>query len=83
MNGRDSFKKCRICGKPIGVIEWGLYRKAVVDAEAVRVVPDPAGEQFVRIDGSKIRGRAVPYESEEEGEPAYRPHGKSCGRTPS
>lgn len=78
MNGKDSFKKCRICGKPIGVIEWGVYRKVTVDAEAVAVVPDPEGEDFVRIDGSKIRGReAEPGTLQTEY--AYRMHRKTCG----
>ena len=78
MNGKDSFKKCRICGKPIGVIEWGVYRKVTVDAEAVAVVPDPEGEDFIRIDGSKIRGReAEPGTLQTEY--AYRQHRKTCG----
>ena len=77
MNG-DSFKKCRWCGKKIGVITWGVYRKVVVDAEAVDVVSDEYGEEFVRIDGSKIRGReAEPGTLQTE--PAYRPHRKTCG----
>lgn len=73
-----TIRKCRLCGKEIGVIEWGVYRKVTVDAEALAVVPDAEGEDFVRIDGSKVRGR--------EAEPgtlgceyAYRPHRKSCG----
>ena len=75
----SGIRTCRFCGKEIGIITWGVYRKVVVDAGAVRVVPDAEGEEFVRIDGSKIRGREVPYESEEEAEPAYRIHRKSCG----
>lgn len=77
MNGKDSFKKCRICGKPIGVIEWGVYRKVTVDAEAVRVIPAEGGEDFVRIDGSKIRGIEAPFL--DDAEIAYRPHRKTCG----
>ena len=77
MNG-DSFKKCRFCGKKVGIITWGLYRKMVVDAEAVDVVPDEYGEDFVRIDGSKIRGREAEIGTLGT-EPAYRPHRKSCG----
>ena len=69
--------KCRWCGKEIGVITWGVYRKVVVDAEAVNIVPDPEGEEFVRIDGSKVRGREASFE--EGGEPAYRQHRKTCG----
>lgn len=76
----NSFKNCRICGKPIGVIEWGVYRKVLVDAEALDVVPDPYGEEFVRIDGSKIRGR-VAEPGTLQTEPAYRPHRKTCGVT--
>ena len=69
--------KCRFCGKEIAVITWGVYRKIVVDAEAEWIIPAEEGEDFVRIDGSKVRGR--PAEGEEIGEPAYRIHGKTCG----
>ena len=75
---KESFRICRKCGKPVGVIEWGVYRKVLVDAEAVDVVPDPHGEEFVRIDGSKIRGRAADPGTLQT-EPAYRPHRKTCG----
>ena len=72
-----SFKRCRWCGKQIGIITWGVYRKIVVDADPVEVVPDEFGEEFVRIDGSKIRGReAEPGTLQTE--IAYRPHRKSC-----
>lgn len=74
----ESFKNCRFCGRKIGIITWGVYRKIVVDAEAVTVVPDPMGEEFVRIDGSKIRGREVGLDESLSGEPAYRPHRKNC-----
>ena len=72
--------KCRKCGKQIAVIEWGLYRKTVVDAKAVEVIADPEGEDFIRFDGSKVRGRAA---SKDEvmtvfSEFAYRPHRKTC-----
>ena len=79
---RDAIQKCRFCGKPIAVITFGIYRKNVVDAEAVDVVPDPNGEDFVRIDGSKIRGREAEIGTIGT-EPAYRIHGRSCGRRPS
>ena len=70
---------CRFCGKPVSVITWGVYRKAVVDAVAVEVVPDENGEDFIRIDGSKIRGReAKPGTIQTEY--AYRAHGKTCRR---
>ena len=75
---KGSVNKCRYCGKQIGIITWGVYRKIVVDADAVMVVPDEYGEDFVRIDGSKIRGREVAYEDAVEAEPAYRPHRKTC-----
>ena len=74
---KDSVKKCRFCGKEIALITWGVYRKIVVDAEAEWIVPDEAGDEFVRIDGSKMRGRKAP--AEEQGEPAYRIHRMSCG----
>ena len=78
MNGRDSFKRCRVCGKPIGIITWGVYRKIIVDADALDVVSDPDGEEFVRIDGSKIQGREAEIGTL-QAEPAYRPHWKTCG----
>ena len=78
MNGRDSFKNCKFCGKKIGVLTYGVYRKVVVDAEAVDVVPDEFGEEFVRIDGTKIRGREAEIGTIGS-EPAYRPHRKTCG----
>ena len=79
---RDGIQKCRFCGKPIAVITYGIYRKSVVDAEVVDVVPDENGEDFVRIDGSKIRGREADIGTLGT-EPAYRIHGRSCGRRPS
>lgn len=75
---KSSITRCRFCGKQIGVITWGVYRKVVVDAEAVEVVPDENGEDFVRIDGSKIRGREVSMESAHDYEMAYRMHRKTC-----
>lgn len=71
--------KCRRCGKQVGIIPCGLYRKELVDAEAVMDRPDPDGEDYVRIDGSKIRGTPVEYDGDEKGEPAYRMHRKTCG----
>ena len=49
----------------------------MVDAEAVDVVSDPDGEEFVRIDGSKIRGREAEIGTI-GAEPAYRIHRKNC-----
>lgn len=74
---KENVKKCRFCGKEIAIITWGVYRKIVVDAEAVWIVPDEEGDEFVRIDGSKMRGRKAL--AEEKGEPAYRIHRMSCG----
>ena len=70
--------KCRKCGRQIMIIIQDLYRKTIVDPEAVWIVPDPAGEVFVRIDGSKVRGREAPVDRE-DAEPAYRLHRGTCG----
>ena len=79
MNGRESFKKCRVCGKRIGIITEGIYRKVVVDEEAVEIIADPEGQTFVRIDGSKVIGReAEPGLIDAGTEWAYRPHRRSC-----
>lgn len=75
----SNIHKCKFCGKKIGIITWGVYRKIVVDAETVMVVPDEEGEEFVTIEGRKIRGREVAYEEAVMAEPAYRPHRKTCG----
>lgn len=69
-------KVCRKCGQMIGIIEWGVYRKIVVDAVPYYVKSDPDGEQFVRIDGSKVMAKEVPFETDGT-EPAYKPH--KCG----
>ena len=75
---KSSTNRCRKCGKPVSVIAWGIYRKVLVDAEAVNVVPDPEGVEFVRIDGSKIRGR-IANPGTLQTEYAYRPHVRTCG----
>ena len=79
---RDGVTTCRKCGRSIAIITWGIYRKMVVDACSVDVVPDPDGEEFVRVDGSKIRGREVgfPELGTVKTEPAYRMHRKTCGK---
>ena len=74
----DSFKRCRICGQKVGIITWGVYRKALVDAEAIRVIADPEGEEFIRIDGSKVRAREADIGTI-QAEPASRLHRKTCG----
>ena len=68
--------KCRKCGKQVGIITWGIYRKTIVDAEAVMVIANKGGELFLRIDGSKVQAVEADYEIE-GAEPAYRPH--RCG----
>ena len=74
----QSVKPCRKCGKPVSVITWGVYRKILVDAGTVDVVPDAHGEEFVRIDGSKIRG-SIANPGTLQTEYAYRPHVRTCG----
>lgn len=69
-------KVCRRCGQMIDIIEWGVYRKIVVDAVPYYVKADQDGEQFVRIDGSKVKAKEVPFETDGT-EPAYKPH--KCG----
>ena len=69
---KDTFRLCRKCGRPIGVISAKLYRNIIVDAEVEMVVPYAKGDIYVRIDGSKMRGR--PALEDETGSPAYRPH---------
>lgn len=76
---KESARTCRKCGKQIAVITWGIYRSAVVDAAAVMVAADPEGEDYLRIDGSKVKGVEVDYMSDRAAEPAYRMHRKSCG----
>ena len=71
---------CRKCGREIAVITWGVYRKAVVDAEALMIRAEEGGEEFVRIDGSKVQGVPVGFEDGGVAEPAYRLHRKTCGR---
>ena len=73
----SSMRICRKCGQMISVIEWGVYRKTVVDAVPYYVIADPQGEQFLRIDGSKLMAKEMPFETEGT-EPAYKPH--RCGQ---
>ena len=81
---KDTVRKCRRCGTPICVISCGMYRNVLVDAEAVAVIPDMCGECFIRVDGSKMRGREVVMSLEDtkqdvKSEYVYRPHAKTCG----
>ena len=75
---RSGMQKCRKCGQIIGIIEWGIYRKALVDATAIRVIADPDGEEFIRIDGSKVLAREAEDEQSTRAEFAYRLHRKTC-----
>ena len=75
----DGIKRCKWCGKEIAVITYGIYRKCVVDAEAVDVYADIDGEEYVRIDGSKVRGFEAGLDCVFQTEPAYRLHRMSCG----
>lgn len=75
----NGIKTCRFCGKKVAIIECGIYRKVVVDAEAVDVYADPDGEQFIRYDGSKVKGFEAGIDCVFQTEPAYRPHRWSCG----
>lgn len=78
MRKQETTRACRKCGRLIGVIECGVYRKIVIDAQAAEVVADQEGETFVRIDGTKMRGReAEPGTIQAGTEWVYRPH--RCG----
>ena len=79
---RDTRKEviCRFCGKRIAVIERGLYRKVVVDAEIAYVTADSNGEEFIRPDGSKLKALQIEFDSAVPGEWAYRQHQWSCRR---
>ena len=80
MRERNGRRICRLCGREVETIPWGEGRNTTVDPEPCWVVPDPEGEQFVRIDGSKIRGRNVGITGGSGAEPAYRMHRITCGR---
>lgn len=71
---------CRKCGKEIYIIPQKMYRSIPVDAEAVEVIADSLGDEYIRWDGTKVRARAVKPDEELPGiEFAYRPHRWSCG----
>ena len=73
-------RKCRKCGKPIDVITQRLYRKIIVDALPVMVVPDRLGDEYIRLDGSKMRGLIAPMDSNVPAEGVFRVH--RCGVNP-
>ena len=80
---RGAEMTCRKCGRRIAIITWGIYRKSIVDPECLMVEPDPEGEDFVRVDGSKIKGRVrSSFLGDKPAEPAYRMHRKTCGGKP-
>ena len=73
-------KICKKCGKKIFILPQRMYRSITVDAEAVPVVADPLGDEFIRVDGTKVKARALKFEEEAPGEEyAYRPHRWTCG----
>ena len=78
MNREQIYHTCKKCGRRVNIITWGVYRKVLVDAVAVEVIADPEGEDFVRIDGSKVRGFEAAIDCELPTEIAYRMHRKTC-----
>ena len=84
---KGAFMKCKQCGAQVAVIERAIYRKILVDAEAVPVRVSSKGNEFVRVDGTKVNGipmevfEPLKYELDtKEFEYVYRPH-KCGGRT--
>ena len=61
---KDTFRLCRKCGRPIDIIKERIYRKIIVDAFPVMVLPDPHGNEYIRLDGSKMRGVPAPMDIE-------------------
>ena len=83
---KDLEIKCRKCGRRIAIISRGLYRNVLVDPEELMIVATEQGEEFIRIDGSKVRGRELEdiywqtgEKPKNQPEPAYRQHRKTCG----
>ena len=74
---KDTFRLCRKCGRPIGVIRVNPCRSELVDADPVEVYSDPTGDIYFRIDGTKMRGTPAPMDiehSQEAAEGVFRPH---------
>ena len=68
-------KTCKKCGKRIDFIQRGPWRQVAVDLEPVEVIADPAGEEFIRFDGSKVIARRANWAEEtRKAEIVYRPH---------
>ena len=59
MKKGEELMRCRKCGMRVGIIIRGLYRKVLVDAEPEEIIPDTNGEEFIRGDGTKMRGRPL------------------------
>ena len=61
-----------------------MYRWfSTVDPDPVMVIANPDGEDYVRIDGSKVKAVEVSFMTDvPEAEPAYRQHRKTCGGKP-
>ena len=77
---KDTFRRCRKCGRPIAVITKRLYRKIIVDAAPVLVNPDKHGDEYIRLDGTKMRGVPAPMDLENSNVPeegVFRVH--RCG----
>lgn len=73
-------KICKKCGKEILIIHERMYRTITVDADAMPVIADPLGDEFIRWDGTKVKARALKMDEIVEGEEyAYRPHRWTCG----
>ena len=76
MNGSDSFKRCRHCGKMIGIIKKWPFGKIIVDADTKFVFPEPDGEIYIRINGTKMRGtESTRWDDDRvEDEAVWKPH---------
>lgn len=74
-------KLCKKCGKPVEIITQRLYKKIIVDASPVLVMPDPLGEEFIRMDGTKMRGTTQHRWDDDRKicEGVFRPHYRTCG----
>ena len=79
MKGKDTFRLCRKCGKPIAVISEKIYKSILVDADPVWIIAEESGGKFVSHDGKWMRGSEADLKKIEDllAEPAYRPH--RCG----
>lgn len=73
---KDTFRRCRKCGRPIGIIAVRAYRSIIVDADTQFVHEDPDGEIYIRLDGSKMRGKPADNWDDDRitCEAVWRPH---------